>query len=572
MLFVDWFLRKNIRFNLFFMFMFFSIVPLLISIAQNYFVQKNNLAIESQARLEGMAEERARLVDNWFADNLNLVHSFSNNPLLSSGNPDEIVSSVANIQKANSNSKNVFFLDTKGDIVSTTSQNIKGNFSEKQYFKKAMEGNPVVSDVLVENYFKQPSIVFAVPVYNSRKIFGVLVQSVGINELHQIVDVSAEGKNLEGFLVNAVTGDYVVPPDRLTRTEQAEMRSYLRGKIWWDTMAHGNFKYIAGGKDKLLLTYKAIKTENIVLFITQDEQEAIMMANGKGLRNSIIITLLLIVILTFAVTWLTKKIAYPLEQISLALREMAAGNIKQHICIPVANQEIRVVCEDINTLSEELFKAKNTIAEQIMMLEAKQEEMTSTHKELLASNASLEHMANRDQLTGIYNRRYLQNRLQEEIKSALSSESNLSFILFDIDYFKKINDLYGHQVGDQVLVKIAALVQKTIRKTDVFARFGGEEFVILALGARIDEGFNIAEKVRHVIEEDETDSGKIRVTVSAGVSTLEKYRGRENVNQISDLLLNDADKNMYEAKTSGRNRVVANSMRKEVDYFDVIAT
>jgi diguanylate cyclase (GGDEF)-like protein len=126
-------------------------------------------------------------------------------------------------------------------------------------------------------------------------------------------------------------------------------------------------------------------------------------------------------------------------------------------------------------------------------------------------------------------------------------QSPLSLILFDIDHFKSVNDTYGHSAGDNVLKRLAKRVQANIRETDIFARWGGEEFVILAPGLFIMEAVQFAEKLRRNIEElDFTKPQKI--TLSFGVAAFKK-------GDSSTILINRADEALYRAKENGRNQV-----------------
>jgi len=153
-----------------------------------------------------------------------------------------------------------------------------------------------------------------------------------------------------------------------------------------------------------------------------------------------------------------------------------------------------------------------------------------------------------DPLTGIYNRRYLENKLEEYVKLAQRHNRPLSLIMFDIDFFKHINDTFGHDVGDKVLKAVAKVVSENIRNTDIFTRYGGEEFVIIAPETTKEDAKILAEKLRSLIRNLHFEEG-INVTCSFGVVSLEKHDTKET-------LLKRADEALYEAKKTGRNKVV----------------
>ncbi len=159
-----------------------------------------------------------------------------------------------------------------------------------------------------------------------------------------------------------------------------------------------------------------------------------------------------------------------------------------------------------------------------------------------------ENRANYDALTKIHNRRRFLELLDRGIKTSQHLNQHLSLIFFDIDHFKNINDTYGHNTGDEVLKGLASLVSATIRRTDVFARWGGEEFLILLESTDLENAARTAEKIRKIIMEHEFPDIK-HLTCSFGVTT---YQTGEN----SETFINRADSALYRAKENGRNRVI----------------
>lgn len=162
----------------------------------------------------------------------------------------------------------------------------------------------------------------------------------------------------------------------------------------------------------------------------------------------------------------------------------------------------------------------------------------------------LQYKANHDSLTGLYNRQYFNDFLQTEINRALRYEHPFTVAMFDIDYFKKINDTYGHDIGDEVLENLSNLVKKDLRDTDILARWGGEEFMILLSETPIEDGYSKVELLRELVKESILSKTIAdAVTVSFGVTTF-------HPNDTKDSLLKRVDIALYEAKNGGRNRVV----------------
>jgi len=165
-----------------------------------------------------------------------------------------------------------------------------------------------------------------------------------------------------------------------------------------------------------------------------------------------------------------------------------------------------------------------------------------------------------DALTGLNNRRFFDQRLDEEIMRALRHDQPLSALFIDADYFKSINDQYGHAVGDRALMELAKRLRRFVRLQDVLARFGGEEFAILLIGDDLDAAVLVAERIREEVEQMKVplDGGVLGMTVSIGVAELHAVASQlRDLGGMGEALLECADKAVYAAKHQGRNRVVA---------------
>jgi diguanylate cyclase (GGDEF)-like protein len=159
--------------------------------------------------------------------------------------------------------------------------------------------------------------------------------------------------------------------------------------------------------------------------------------------------------------------------------------------------------------------------------------------------------AYKDGLTDIFNRRFLEEKGNELFLKYRLSEKQVGIIMFDIDNFKKINDTYGHDIGDLVLITLAQLIKNLIRKEDIFIRYGGEEFILILPNSNIHNTYKIAEKIRKEIEKTVIDIGNkhLQFTISLGISEIHK-----DDKSIYDAIKR-ADRNLYKAKSNGKNRV-----------------
>ncbi|MBP2654371.1 MAG: diguanylate cyclase [Firmicutes bacterium] len=181
------------------------------------------------------------------------------------------------------------------------------------------------------------------------------------------------------------------------------------------------------------------------------------------------------------------------------------------------------------------------------------------HLELKRYRDILEKQSRIDGLTGIANRRYLDEVLNIEWKRALRNGDTLALILLDIDYFKKYNDYYGHLVGDDCLREVGKILLESVkRETDFVARYGGEEFVVLLPSAKLGGALKVGERIRKSIEEAKIEHKKSDtsdyVTVSIGIALQKPSR-----DQVCSYLVEMADKALYKAKNEGRNRIMLSS-------------
>ena len=189
----------------------------------------------------------------------------------------------------------------------------------------------------------------------------------------------------------------------------------------------------------------------------------------------------------------------------------------------------------------------------LLRIKALQQNLEQREQELEEMNRKLLLMAQIDGLTGVDNRRYLEERLAEMFSHSTRIDEPIGCVMCDIDHFKSVNDDFGHQAGDVILREFASLLKEHVREIDRVGRYGGEEFVVLLPNAEIDEAVSFAERLRHGVEAHtfSFDGGSVRRTVSCGVSAWP-----HPLIKTTDDLLRAADDSLYVAKERGRNRVV----------------
>lgn len=251
----------------------------------------------------------------------------------------------------------------------------------------------------------------------------------------------------------------------------------------------------------------------------------------QGILASLILALIFsIITMYFTINSIGPFVIFSQRETTIFLQEFVA-------ILTIIPLFIGALLFEVKESNKKLKKLNN-------ILEEKVREKT---KILLESNEKLTLLASKDALTNIYNRRMLNEYILQETKKSKRHKIDLSLILLDIDHFKDINDKYGHKIGDEVLIEISSLLSRNIRQSDIFGRWGGEEFIILLPQTNIKNAYEVAESLRKKIEKHYFDKvGK--TTISLGVSMYNPKDG------ILDFIEN-TDSAMYKAKYNGRNKV-----------------
>jgi len=192
------------------------------------------------------------------------------------------------------------------------------------------------------------------------------------------------------------------------------------------------------------------------------------------------------------------------------------------------------------------------VFERTQELQDANNQLTKAQELLEALNQQLDLTSRTDSLTGLYNRRHMEERIQEEYEQYQRTGSKFALIMADIDFFKKVNDMYGHDVGDCVLKSVAEYLRKSVRAYDIVSRWGGEEFLLLLPATNAENAVVLAECIRKTVEEHRCfcEGEVLTVTLTAGVSV----SGRDDT---IGSIIRKADIALYQGKRLGRNCVVS---------------
>lgn len=215
----------------------------------------------------------------------------------------------------------------------------------------------------------------------------------------------------------------------------------------------------------------------------------------------------------------------------------------QATVLAIRNAKAYMAAENLLVRNEEINRELTRLNES---LERKVEKRT---EELVSKNHMLDEMVKKDSLTGLYNHKTIYEKLYEASLKEKNRKTGLCIAMIDIDYFKEVNDRFGHQIGDQVLVRVCRLIEENMRDNDILGRYGGEEFMIVLSETSLSQAFIVLERIRKAVAAYRFGEESLGVTISVGCV---QFRQGESM----DSLIGLADRRLYAAKNGGRNQVM----------------
>ncbi len=259
------------------------------------------------------------------------------------------------------------------------------------------------------------------------------------------------------------------------------------------------------------------------------------------------------VVLMFLTYWLSRAISAPIEQLSAMARRVADGDEYSELQVHSTTHELKVLIASLNAMTSRLLERKRELLNINDQLEQKVEErafsLKKSNLEIESLAQQLELLARQDALTGLGNRMSADEHLQQEHSRMLRTENTYCVLLMDIDNLKKVNDSFGHAIGDQVLQQVAELLKMAVRNSDLVARYAGEEFIGVLPQTDLTGATVLAEKIAKLVE-SHVMPGCGQVTVCVGVA-LSRVDDKDY-----DEVVKRADRALYAAKANGRNQVV----------------
>lgn len=301
-------------------------------------------------------------------------------------------------------------------------------------------------------------------------------------------------------------------------------------------------------KKQFLVNFEYNSDYDLGLFLLQPKSDIDAQA-ATTKQISIVIMLAFMIVIAIMAIWMYRLLGSPLNKLISHMSRISNGELDiAQIQVGKRRDEIGCLAETFNQMHETIKRQIEELNSHRDMLEQEVKERT---KELEQANRRLDLISRTDELTGLPNRREMNETIANEIGRTQRSNKPFSFIFIDIDHFKAINDTYGHACGDEILKAVSQSIRGLLRKYDVFARYGGEEFLTLLPETDLEGAAVVAERFRRKIEMMTVHYGDytINVTITLGVARFDHRLGADRSIQM-------ADKALYQGKESGRNQVV----------------
>ncbi|MFJ7735727.1 diguanylate cyclase [Lysinibacillus sp. NPDC097287] len=516
------------------------IISLFIFIPTFYIEYRQTIKHQDE-EMTNYLDAQAYFFDSWVTERSMDIHMIASLDIVKDYNYEESIVYFKEFKK-NTEFSDLIFVNKEGivqfDTVDDHSKNGVGiDVNDREYFQVAKKTKePHITDILISKVTNQPMIAFASPILDEKQQFnGVIFGTMELNIVDHLLHESRVG-----FLGRA----YVVNQDGVLLTEvtskkqnvDEEKKDIFSKNFIIDehalalakdesTQSPASYKNAKG--DWVLAKSQTINQGKWYIISELKVWEAYMPLIKKFVLLAIFILLGSFFTIKIML-YITRKIEEPVQQLLEGV-----GNVEQgHYDYKIDEEQIAPYANEF----QELCSAFNQMSAKVK-----------------ADTILLKELSITCQLTKLYNRRYLIEHGELVFDECLKNEDYCSCIALDIDFFKKVNDTYGHLIGDEVLKHVAKIMMDSVRDTDIVTRYGGEEFVILAPSTSLDSAMRIAERIRRAIETNpyELADKFIHVTVSIGIAESITY---DNISKIESLI-DKADQALYVAKESGRNQL-----------------
>ena len=453
---------------------------------------------------------------------------------------------------------NALFVDNKWNLVDYQGRKTKVTLADITEDVKWQQAQYHVTKPHIGLVTGEPLIALGVPVFDSQNEWsGIVAVSISVDYLSKRLSKVKLGNSSYAWIADN-DGNVVSHPNNALILEanifDADSIGFEGfGSIAQQTRQHdigyGHYYDENVGEPKIV-TFSTIDTlPGWTLFVTTEESDIFL--DIKALVEDVTITLLVVTIVFMPIIfYLTNSVTRPILELTKDVKNSVSSHYTEFAgqnSLDEIGQLSNAFKNTIEEIQQHNRNLEDVVARRTNELNDANHDLAMSVKLLNENNQKLTWLAMYDPLTNLFNRRALINQVHQELANKTMHFHSTSLILIDLDYFKAVNDTFGHDVGDQVLMNVADFLSANVRKQDLIARWGGEEFVILLRDTSIEQSEQIASNLQEKMKL-ENFSPVTSMTFSAGVATL-------SAGQSFDDLIANADKALYTAKKSGRNCV-----------------
>lgn len=514
-----------------------------------FYIEFHQTLEQQDEKMTSYLEAQAYFFDSWIFERSMDIHMMASLDIVKNYNVEESLKYFKEFKK-HSEFTDLIFVNKEGvvqfDTVTEYSKNGVGvDVTDRKYFqlaKKTKESH--ITDILISKVTQQPIVAFASPILDEKQEFnGVVFGTINLNTVDHLLQESRIGFLGRAYVVNQ-TGILLSEFNSKKQNVNNSTNDVFSERFMIDKhilelakneSTQSPISYIDANDNWVLIKSQAINQGKWYVISELNVWEAYM----PFIKRLVLLAICILVGSFFTIKimlTITRKIEEPIQQLLEGVGNVERGyydyKIDEKQIAPYA-KEFQELCSAFNQMSTKV-KADTILLKELSIT---------------------------CQLTKLYNRRYLLEQGECVFSECVENDDHCSCIAIDIDFFKKVNDTYGHLIGDEVLKHVAKIMMKAVRDTDIVTRYGGEEFIILTPSTSQESAVKIAERIRRAIEKNpyEMKDKLIQITVSIGIA---ESISNDNISKI-EVLIDKADQALYVAKESGRNQLKVYEVTKK---------
>jgi diguanylate cyclase (GGDEF)-like protein len=506
----------------------------LLILVTSYLTEAHSRTAETNRQLKNTIVLQRLYIERWLSDHSAQIDFLAANFKESVLDEGKVRDTFTSFMSAQDEFTAVVYVNSLGRvIVDTAGPALSGNdLSGREYFREAQQGRSFITDIMVARNTSTSVVIVSAPVRDREGNFnGLVFGALKTAAFEKLMSQFSFGNEGETYLLDR-NGKFITPPGSSGASRE---EVYNKSDIYTKAIAgiESKSSYVNYGEEKVIGQYGWTKGGQW-LIVAEMKYRGVF---DSLYQNMVLMSGIVLVVYTLSyfllAFLLTAGVQRPLHLLMIGTKIMREGNYDYRIRkeeIASAPVEVKELCDAFNITSQRL---KSTIQ-------------------------MLEQTAVVDQLTELYNRRFILTEGPKLLETCIRAEQPCSVLMIDIDFFKKVNDTYGHMVGDRVIIYAASNLMACIRSCDMVSRYGGEEFLILAPNTEEDPGaLIIGERIRSYFADNpyREEGLELGLTVSIGVSD---YRLWSSYGRTAlEDMISRADQALYKAKHNGRNRVEA---------------